>query len=178
MNKRSDNFYAEQILKMVGAKKFGIGDWQSGLKAIRDFLKTSGIRGPYHIADGSGLSRYNLVTPRLIVRLLRKMFYNKLFVDSLPISGVDKGYGSLSNRIRNADLAGKVIAKTGSLENVSNISGYALNSEATLAFSILMNSLIGNIKQTYDFQSKFAEIIVRVPLCLIPKLLAEICKQG
>ena len=92
-NKRSQGFYAEQILKTIGAVVKNEGTFSGGLDVIKDFISKLGIsEDQYQIDDGSGLSRENKLPPELIIRLLRHMYRHKdagIFLKSLPISGMD-----------------------------------------------------------------------------------------
>jgi D-alanyl-D-alanine carboxypeptidase/D-alanyl-D-alanine-endopeptidase (penicillin-binding protein 4) len=142
VDKVSQNLHAEILLRDVALKLDGKGSRQGGLDALAQFLEGAGI-GPddYHFSDGSGLSRYNLVTPHAIATLLQFMANTPLhdqWLGLLPIGGVD---GSLRLRFRALRLHGEIHAKTGSLSHVSALSGYAVRDDgSTLAFSILVNN--------------------------------------
>jgi D-alanyl-D-alanine carboxypeptidase/D-alanyl-D-alanine-endopeptidase (penicillin-binding protein 4) len=142
-NKRSQNFYAEQILKTLGAEKRGHGSFKSGSTAVQDFMKEVGILpGTYSYRDGSGLSKHNKLSPRQIAAVLEYMYRHECaaaYVNSLAVAGTD---GSLASRMGYAPLKGNVLAKTGSLANsgVHCISGYIrCGSGGTAAFTILFN---------------------------------------
>jgi len=144
----SDNLTGEILVKTVGAETAGPpGSWEKGLAAERAFLATEvGIdTTAVRLADGSGVSRYNLVTAGQIVRLLTYMagrpdLFDAYF-DALPLAGVD---GTLENRMRGTPAEGVTRAKTGSLAGVSALSGYvpSIGGE-TLAFSVLMEFFVG-----------------------------------
>jgi PBP4 family serine-type D-alanyl-D-alanine carboxypeptidase len=158
LNKISDNLTAELILKTIGAEKFGRrGNAENGLRAIRLFLSSGGIdTTAMSLADGSGLSRYNLITPAAIVDLLTAMWNNfKLrneFIATLPIAGVD---GTLENRMRGTPAEGIVHAKTGSLSGVSALSGYAVTLDGEeLAFSIMMQPFVVPTRAIREAQDK------------------------
>ncbi|MFN7974088.1 MAG: D-alanyl-D-alanine carboxypeptidase/D-alanyl-D-alanine-endopeptidase [Acidobacteriota bacterium] len=141
-NKRSQNFYAEQILKTMGAELHGLGSFENGLDAVERYLsRCAGVAaGSYHHADGSGLSRDNRFSPHAIASVLRAIggaSEGPAFLDSLPISGVD---GTLEKRMVSGALAGRVRAKTGYLAEVSSLSGYLERGEDRLPFSILINA--------------------------------------
>ncbi|MEI7590784.1 MAG: D-alanyl-D-alanine carboxypeptidase, partial [Deltaproteobacteria bacterium] len=104
----------------------------------------------YKVVNGSGLSRGNKLTAHLIVQLLCYVYsqpeYSKAFIASLPIMGVD---GTLGKRHKNDEITERIRAKTGSLDDVSAISGYATTKEGrTLAFSLLINK---RTKKNIDF---------------------------
>jgi D-alanyl-D-alanine carboxypeptidase/D-alanyl-D-alanine-endopeptidase (penicillin-binding protein 4) len=142
LNKISDNLTAELLLKTVGAEKFGRpGTGEKGVQAIRQFLGGIGVdTTAVNIADGSGVSRYNLVTPAEIIKLLVRMWKNfairNEFAATLPIAGVD---GTLRNRMKGTRAAGVIHAKTGSLSGVSTLSGYTTTADGEeLAFSMMI----------------------------------------
>ncbi len=142
VNKRSQNLWAESVLKLLGAELCGSGTWESGLKAVSEFLADVGIEaGTYTMADGSGMSRNNRFTPRQITRLLHHMFHHRWggeFVRTLPYSGEpDLRW---EKRLADPPYSGNVMAKTGYLTGVSSLSGYAKARSGRLyAFSILCN---------------------------------------
>jgi D-alanyl-D-alanine carboxypeptidase/D-alanyl-D-alanine-endopeptidase (penicillin-binding protein 4) len=141
-NKRSQNFYAESLLKLLGVRLCGEGSWERGVKAVSEFLVGIGIpRGSFQMTDGSGLARGNQFAPRHVTTLLRHMFFHRYgmeFVESLALSGGVEG--SMSKRMRLPPYRGNVYAKTGTLSGVSALSGYARAlSGRTYAFSIVQN---------------------------------------
>jgi D-alanyl-D-alanine carboxypeptidase/D-alanyl-D-alanine-endopeptidase (penicillin-binding protein 4) len=142
--KQSDNLAAENLLKILGAEKRGVpGTAQKGLAVIKEFLSQEGIDTTRLVlADGSGVSRYNLTSADVIVQLLQSMHKDpelfETFYYSLPIAGVD---GSLSNRMKETPAQGNLRAKTGTLSGVSALSGYVHTIDGEmLAFSILMQN--------------------------------------
>jgi D-alanyl-D-alanine carboxypeptidase/D-alanyl-D-alanine-endopeptidase (penicillin-binding protein 4) len=146
-NKRSQNFYAESLFKLIGAKKSGQGTWRSGVDALSEFLVRVGLApGTFQVADGSGLSRNNRFAPSQITRLLSHMFRHpagKEYVRSLAYSGEpDLRW---RKRLATDPYKGNVFAKTGTLSDVSALSGYVkAKSGAVYAFSILCNRTIAN----------------------------------
>ncbi|MEE8526129.1 MAG: D-alanyl-D-alanine carboxypeptidase/D-alanyl-D-alanine-endopeptidase, partial [Thermoanaerobaculia bacterium] len=75
VNKRSQNFYAESVLKLLGAKLCDDGSWPGGVRVVEEFLAEVGFpHGSYHLADGSGMSRGNRFSPSQLTALLRHMF--------------------------------------------------------------------------------------------------------
>ena len=140
--KVSQNLYAETLLKAVGAAK-GAGTAQGGRQASRAIFDAWGIpAGTYVQADGSGLSRYDYVTPSMIVTILERMYrdprHREPFVATLPIAGKD---GTISTRMRNTRAEANAVAKTGSIANVRSLSGYVRSRDGeTFAFAILANS--------------------------------------
>jgi len=146
-NKRSQNFYAESLLKALGALRCRGGSWSSGLEAVREFLDGVGFdRTTYTLADGSGMSRSNRLSPLQVTGLLEHMFFHphgSQFVQSLPHSG-EEGL-SWESRLAEPGYRGNVFAKTGSLRGVSTLSGFAkAKSGRIYAFSILCNGTASN----------------------------------
>lgn len=134
---RSDNFFAEQTLLMVGKQWLG----KMNERLVIDSLLKTDLKGMPHTprwADGSGLSRYNLFTPADYVWLLQKMkseFPMERLQNILP-TGND---GTLTNYYK--DLQGKLFAKTGTLSGVVALSGYLYaKSGKLLYFSTLVNN--------------------------------------
>lgn len=141
MNKESDNFFAEMILKGLGKDHYGEGSTSVGTRASKDALHALGVRtGTYVIQDGSGLSYGNRMTAQGLVKLLGAMRQRddfEDFYDSLAIAGKD---GTLRDRMRGTAAAGNAHAKTGTLNIAICLSGYVTSANDHLvAFAILMN---------------------------------------
>jgi D-alanyl-D-alanine carboxypeptidase/D-alanyl-D-alanine-endopeptidase (penicillin-binding protein 4) len=146
-NKRSQNFYAESLAKLIGWRKLGEGSWPKAVEAIAAAAAALGVdRTGIALADGSGMARSNQASPRALTALLEKMYfhaYGREFLQSLPYSGED-GL-SWKRRLASAPYRGNVFAKTGTLNGVSTLSGYARAASGKVyAFSILMNQVRGN----------------------------------
>jgi len=142
LNKMSQNLHAELLLRTVAREKTGIGSTEIGLKLERDFLKSAGVaEGDTVLTDGSGLSTNNLVTPRAVVALLQYAIHQPWtpdFMATLPIAGVD---GTLEDRLKGTPASGLIQAKTGGLEHVHALSGYATTVGGEyLVFSIFVNN--------------------------------------
>ncbi len=137
-NKPSDNFFAEMLLKDLALQTGGQGTTAGGAAAAGGFARRLGA--PARIVDGSGLSRANRASPYRVVRLLAAMHSRDeydAFVNSLAIAGQD---GTLSDRMRGGAARLRCRGKTGTLSNVSALSGYCeARSGDTYAYSILMN---------------------------------------
>ena len=132
-NKTSDNLHAELLLRRLGG-----GSIVAGEKAVAALLTQAGLpRWSYGFADGSGMSTYNRVTPRAMVTFLRWAAgqpWGAAWRATFPVGGVD---GTLSRRFREGDLAGRVIAKTGTLAGTRALAGTvtaASGKELTFAF--------------------------------------------
>ena len=146
-NKHSQNFFAESTLKTLGAERCGEGSWRAGLKAVAEFLTRVGIpAGSYNQADGSGMSRNNRFSPDQVIRLLRYMYfhrYGKVFMRSLPYGGEEDLHWK--ERLADSPYRGNVLAKTGTLDGVSALSGYVKARSGTLyVFSIIGNRTRAN----------------------------------
>jgi len=139
-NKPSDNFFAETLLKDLAHQASGIGTTTVGARIAASHARRLGA--PATIVDGSGLSRGNRASPQSVVRLLTAMYGSDdydVFVDSLPIAGSD---GTLFDRMRRGPAHRHCVGKTGTLSNVSALSGYCESlSGDNYAYSILMNGV-------------------------------------
>lgn len=143
LNKHSNNLIAEQILKTVGAEVFGLpGTTEKGLLAVKKYLLHLEVpQDAFDLADGSGLSRQNRITPRAIVTLLASIYHDfrilPEYLASLAVVGVD---GTIRKRLRRS-ASRRIRAKTGLLAGIHALSGYAAaDNGETLAFSILSNA--------------------------------------
>jgi serine-type D-Ala-D-Ala carboxypeptidase/endopeptidase (penicillin-binding protein 4) len=142
--KPSQNQIGEILVKTLGRVKTGVGTADSGLRVIRTQLTAWGVAPDGVVPrDGSGLSRYDLVTPETIIRVLdaaRRDTAFTVFYDALPIAGVD---GTIGSRMRDTPAQGNVHAKTGTLNGVRSLSGYVTTASGRrLLFSILCNNYI------------------------------------
>lgn len=142
-NKRSQSFYAEQILKTLGAEKRGKGTWENGEREVAEFLRSLGLDpARYQLADGSGRSRNDRASAgaylEFLVALATRWGRFATFEPTLAISGDQ--VGSLRHRLLGADTRGKVHAKTGNIAGVVTLCGYvSARSGERYAFSILIN---------------------------------------
>ncbi len=146
LNKYSNNFIAEQLTKKLGADVYGPpGTWTKGARAIEAFLRSIGIDDRQGvIADGSGLSRRNKISPQTLVSVLRRASRSfdsgPEFLASLPLGGLD---GTLEDRMEDGAIL--VRGKTGHLRRVSSLSGVVPAPDGRwLAFAILVNGARGN----------------------------------
>jgi serine-type D-Ala-D-Ala carboxypeptidase/endopeptidase (penicillin-binding protein 4) len=152
VNKISQNLHSEMLLRTAARQN---GPWSSPedlLKVPQDFYATAGIAPDDVIqTDGSGLSRHDLVTPRAIVALLKYAQAQPWFAPyyaSLPVAGVD---GSLQDRMKGTVASGRIHAKTGSVEHVRALSGFAETPGGRgLIFSFLSNNQGGKNHEAAD----------------------------
>ena len=144
-NQVSHNGFAEALLKTLGRVTSGTGSFAEGCRATRVILaQTLGLdTAQIGVTDGSGLSRSNRVTAGTTVQLLTAMARSNLALvweESLPVAG--GGVGSLRNRMAGTAAAGNLRAKTGTIREVSSLSGYVRTADGErLAFSIVANDL-------------------------------------
>ena len=152
INKISQNLHTEMLLRTVARQS---GTWATSddlMKVPQDFYASAGIDPDDVIqSDASGLSRHDLVTPRAIVALLtfaQKQLWFEIYFNSLPVAGVD---GTLEDRMKNTPAAGHIHAKTGSVEHVRTLSGFAdTASGRRLIFSFLSNNQAGKNHEAAD----------------------------
>lgn len=140
--KASQNLYAETLLKTIGAAA-GTPTFAGGRNVVDTTLQSWGVAAADAIErDGSGLSRYDYVTPAALVTILTHVNRDDRlrgpFEASLPIAGRD---GTLANRMKNTAAEGNARAKTGSMSNVRALSGYVTAADGEpLVFSIIANN--------------------------------------
>ncbi len=164
MMKESDNLYAESMFFQIAA---ATGQRPAkavhARQAVKSLLSKAGVRGiPYRIADGSGLSLYNYVTPELMVRLLRYAYLKRdvmaALYPALPVAGVD---GTLKKRMKGSAAEGNVHAKTGTLSGISSLAGYCrAANQHLLAFCIINQGIMKNAEGR-NFQDKVCEALCR-----------------
>ena len=160
VNKRSQNFFADQILKTLGAVADGEGSFNEGADVVRELLRGLGVSShSVVVRDGSGLSRSNIVTARATAELLVGMRSHPLFddyYDSLLIAGLDGD----PRRLRSAAARGNVHTKTGTLRGVSALSGYATTRDGELvAFSVITNGMPGGKAASIALEDAVAQAL-------------------
>ena len=164
MMKESDNLCAESMfyhMAMNHAQHKRVSD-NDGTDAINHFIKEKLGLNPdyYNIVDGSGVSLYNYISPRLLLEYLKYAYYHadifQPFYEALPIAGVD---GTLEHRMKKGKAYRNVHAKTGTVTGVSSLAGYAKAPNGhQLAFSII-NQNVMKSRQARAFQDKVREIL-------------------
>ena len=168
-NKPSNNIYAEQLRAALGLGPGGEASDEAHVSAaLVAFMRTAGMESAgYRLCDGSGLSRYNLLTPRHLNAVLRYAYLNPLgtalppaeafelkqnaFIESLAVAGTGEATleagangGTLRNRLKDTGL--DVRAKTGSMTGVSSLSGFLVaNSGRLLIFTFMMDNYAGGL---------------------------------
>ncbi len=140
--KDSNNVMARQLLRSVGAKRFGApATPRKGAEAVDDYLRSQGLNFPeLRIENGSGLSRFARVSTENISRLLNKAYYGKhrdVWMESMAVAGVD---GTMKSRLKKSAVRGRGFFKTGTLRDVRGIAGYVNAADGrTYVVSILHN---------------------------------------
>jgi D-alanyl-D-alanine carboxypeptidase/D-alanyl-D-alanine-endopeptidase (penicillin-binding protein 4) len=139
-NVYSDNFFAEMLIKLLGARLGAAGTTAAGAAVVEDFARALG--SGLNAVDGSGLTRSNRASPRQVVDLLLAMRDDPAgddFIQDLALTGKE---GTVDDRMAGTAAYGRCRTKTGTLTGVSNLSGYCFNeSGRIMAFSILMGSV-------------------------------------
>ena len=170
VNKPSQNLYADMLIKTLAAEfprqseDEKPGSTELGLEVAMQTLVKAGIdTSGIQLADGSGLSRHNLVTPGMTVSLLRYMWnypddrVRAAFYNSLPVAGVE---GTLRNRMRSGPARENLRAKTGSLSNASSLSGYIQAADGTpLAFAAMCNHFTTRTRDVRRAQDLLADVL-------------------
>ncbi|WP_144510260.1 D-alanyl-D-alanine carboxypeptidase/D-alanyl-D-alanine-endopeptidase [Bacillus sp. FJAT-22090] len=142
--KLSNNTHAEMLAKEMGKVKYDEGSWNAGLLVMNEYAISVGLDvSQWKFEDASGMSYSNKVTSSQLSRLLfvvrSEPWYNT-YKNSLPVAGLSDRFigGTLRNRLKIAPAKGNILAKTGSLENIKSLAGYAnTKSGETLIFTIL-----------------------------------------
>jgi len=165
INKKSQNHYAEQVLKMIGAEMRHDGSWAAGTAEIKEWLTTKiGVpANEFYPVDGSGMSRNNRASANAFISLLRYMWkspWREEFVSSMPYTGdPDSKFG---NRLRQPPFARQVYAKTGYISGVIGLSGYVhAQSGKVYAFSFLFNRYRVGVFGVYNLQDELLKEIIR-----------------
>jgi len=167
LNKYSNNFIAEQILKTLGAElREAPGTWAKGTAVLSDFLRELGVDDEaYVLGNGSGLNDVNRVSPSLITEVLMRMHQRfdvrPEFVASLAVAGLS---GTIGSRFSDTAAVSRIRAKTGSLTGVSALSGYVTTrDDRVLAFSVMMNGYEGSARRMWDLQDQIGVVLARFP---------------
>jgi len=162
LNKESDNLSGEMLLYALALKDSAApAIAKNGIEIIKNLIDSVGLDpNDYLLADGSGVSRYNLVSAELLIELLKYMYKHSEFYpyyNSLSVAGVD---GTLEERMKNTVAEGNVHAKTGTLAGVSSLSGYVSARNGNLiTFAIMMQNFVEKISVARRFQDKICELL-------------------
>lgn len=166
-NHVSENAIGEVLLHEIAiAKGSKRPDWPQGAKAISDWLvETAQLEpGSFRLVDGSGLSRYNLISADSALRLLKYLNESEdfePFFKSLPTSEVKLADADLEGASDRSDVP-RVAAKGGSMSSVSTMSGYLRTLDGRrLGFSLLANGFIGNNQPVFDLRQQVWRELVK-----------------
>jgi D-alanyl-D-alanine carboxypeptidase/D-alanyl-D-alanine-endopeptidase (penicillin-binding protein 4) len=159
MLKVSQNLYAETLARTLGLRFRGDGSFSSGKEVIEEALQEMAVeKGTYVYADGSGLSRLNLLSADLLVRIFKYMYRNayfRQFYEALPVAGVD---GTIAERMKGTKAEANVRAKTGSIAHVLSLSGYVQTADGEmLAFAMIANNFLASRRMAEYVQDLAAE---------------------
>ena len=158
MDVYSDNFYAEMLLKEIGAVQGKGGSAAAGITVVRQLLRAAGVPlAGVRMVDGSGLSLLDRWTPFGLATLLRTMWQDPdlrpYIVPSLPLAGET---GTLDDRMRTGPARGFVRAKTGTTDNASSLSGYAGD---RFVFSVIENGSPVRTDNAEASQNRVAQLL-------------------
>ena len=161
MMKQSDNLYAEAIFYHTALSIARPATQKNARTAVRQLIQRLGFDpAQYNVADGSGLSLYNYLSPELLTAFLRHAWRNESIrrhlEPSLPIAGID---GTLKDRMKNTAAYRNVRAKTGTLTGISSLAGYATAANGhQLAFAIINQGIV-KAKDGKAFQDKVCALL-------------------
>lgn len=156
-NVYSNNFFAETLIKLLGARFGRGGSTKAGAAVVRAFARSLG--SGVNAVDGSGLTRSNRASPRQVVDLLLGMRDEEAgdeFIQDLPLTGKE---GTVDDRTTGTAAYARCRVKTGTISGVSTLSGYCFNrSGRVIAFSILMNG-VGSTYTAHLMQDRIAAAV-------------------
>ena len=164
MMKESDNLYAESMFYQIAASTGKRpAEAAHARQLIKQLLTKAGVSGvQYRIADGSGLSLYNYVTPELMVRLLRYAYLKRdvmaALYPALPVAGVD---GTLKKRMTKGYAFENVHAKTGTVSGISSLAGYCRASNRHLLAFCIINQGVMKHADGRHFQDQVCEALCK-----------------
>ena len=158
MNRESDNFTAELLLKQLGAVDDAAGTSAAGAASVRRVLRDAAIPlAGVRIVDGSGLSPRNRLTAAALIGMLVAAWHDPLirpaFMRSLPVAGMN---GTLEDRMETPPARGAVLAKTGTTSESSALSGYV---RSRFAFAVLQNGRPISHYWARRAQDRFAAVL-------------------
>lgn len=159
--KQSDNLYAEAVFYHAALATCRPATQKNARTAVRQLIQKLGYdASQYTVADGSGLSLYNYLSPELLTAFLRYAWRNeRIFLHlepSLPVAGVD---GTLKDRMKKSAAYGNVRAKTGTVTGISSLAGYATAPNGhRLAFAIINQGVLKG-KEGRDFQDAVCTLL-------------------
>jgi D-alanyl-D-alanine carboxypeptidase/D-alanyl-D-alanine-endopeptidase (penicillin-binding protein 4) len=164
--KPSQNQIAEMLFRTIALEKYGAGRPDSAAVAVRAQLAQWGVPPSEAVVrDGSGLSRYDYISPRTVVRIfdaMKKAPTFQVYYDALPIAGVD---GTIRNRMKGTPAENNVHAKTGSVALSRSLSGYVTTADGEmLIFSFLSNNWTVPVRSVERVQDAIAARLAGIRL--------------
>jgi len=176
MMKKSDNLVADSLFKTIGASYFQQpGNFRNGAQAVIDILAEQGVDlENAYLADGSGLSRHNLMSAELFMRVLQFVYHNDKqlnLLSSFSLAGID-GTLRYHRGVRGQQFKGKILAKTGSMKGVANLLGVVKTAQGDRLFVLILNGYSEPKKDVmarsqhaskYLFEQAFFEKILASP---------------
>jgi D-alanyl-D-alanine carboxypeptidase/D-alanyl-D-alanine-endopeptidase (penicillin-binding protein 4) len=161
MDQVSDNFFAETLTKDLAVGAGRRGSTRAGTTITSNYLRGLGVElAGAHLFDGSGLSKSDRLSARQIVGILRRAAvqpYGWFYRHALPLAGVS---GTLYNRMRSGPAYRNALAKTGTLDGASALSGYVTTRNGRhLAFSILMNKRHIDVPAAHVLQDRIVQLL-------------------
>jgi len=158
MDRESDNFTAEMLLKQLGLAELGRGTSAAGAAVVTQALTDAGVpMTGVRIVDGSGLSRLDRLTANALASLLKIAWADPTvgpaLVASLPVAGVN---GTLQHRLQKPPAKGNVLAKTGTTDTASSLSGYV---SGRYAFAVVQNGHPLSYWWARRAQDRFAQVL-------------------
>jgi serine-type D-Ala-D-Ala carboxypeptidase/endopeptidase (penicillin-binding protein 4) len=164
VNKKSNNLYTEQLLKMTGLKVSGEGSYQKGVEALRKYLSLMNVPDyGLRLFDGSGLSRNNMITPQMMGKLLTavtKQDYFDPFYHSLGIAGDPSDISAFATFGANTLLANNARIKSGTVNGVRGHSGYVRTKSGRLvSFSFIANNFSVSASKVNEAHIRFLKTL-------------------
>jgi len=158
MGRESDNFIAEQVVRVLGGLKGSAGTHEEGVHVVTELMNRQHISDGHNLFcdDGSGLSRKNRLTPEMLIGLLGAFYNSYLKKEMVGIMAVPGEAGTLKKRVPQA--RGRLWAKTGALRGVCSLSGYYLRPNGNVAaFVMIMNGYSVHSSHIRKLQDRLVE---------------------
>jgi serine-type D-Ala-D-Ala carboxypeptidase/endopeptidase (penicillin-binding protein 4) len=160
MMEESNNLQAETIIRTLAVRQGEIGSFVIGKQLVQDFLEALELSpDAYRFSDGSGLSRYNLLSPQQIVHILKFMHNSEkteFWKDIMPVFG---NYDLENGVILRPSTNGNIRAKTGTMSNIRCLSGYIELPDDLLVFSFMVNN---HLLRTFEIDSIIYKILITI----------------
>jgi D-alanyl-D-alanine carboxypeptidase/D-alanyl-D-alanine-endopeptidase (penicillin-binding protein 4) len=145
VNKESDNFYTEMMVKTIAAEELkAVGNTEDGLTLIKNFAAEAGLDTlKINLSDGSGMSASNLITTSNLTQLLTHVYYQDWYEEYLASLAIARVDGTFEYRFRNTPLAGRFMGKSGYISGARTLTGYLITKSGTkVSVSLATNHYI------------------------------------